>query len=105
MPSQTLCPHKHLVGNFSISLSEKWYLKANRASSFDKVVPLFTAAVNFSCVPLLRAARAAVSLDWLGSSMATCLFESLNSSLGSVLVEDQCPLRLYSPFTFNYPLP
>ncbi len=95
MPSPTLCPHKHLVGKFSISrLSEKWYLKANRASSFDKVVPLSTAAVNFSCVPLLRAARAAVSLKWLGSSMAA------SSSLSILVLDlcllkiDQCPLRL-----------
>jgi hypothetical protein len=61
-----------MAGNFSISLSEKWYLKVIRASSFDKIVPLSTAAVNFSCVPLLRAARAAVSLDWLGSYKTHC---------------------------------
>ncbi len=26
MPSPTLCPHTHVAGEFSISLSEKWYL-------------------------------------------------------------------------------
>ena len=60
-------------------------IQKQKDKSPEKVVPLSTAAVNFSCVPLLRAARAAVSLDWLGSSMAT------SSSL-SILVLDLCLL-------------
>ncbi len=53
-------------------VSERYIL----ASSFVSIVHLSTAAVNFSCVPLLRAARAAVNLDWQISSMAAASYPS-----------------------------
>ena len=53
-------------------MHEKWYLNGllSLLASFVSPVPLSTAALNFSCVPRLRAASAAVSFAWPSSLVA-----------------------------------
>ncbi len=62
-----------------MSFSEKWYLNATLASSLFSIVPLSTASVNFSCVPRLRAASAAVSFAWPSSLDAACSYPSIRT--------------------------